>query len=82
LPKISSILAESHKEHFDDILTFSGRKRPLFSRNSTGLRAPGQIEGTNIYAETNLSATTISRLVKDVMGKFGYSESDLSIEAQ
>lgn len=82
LLKISSILAESHKEHFDDILTFSGRKRPLFSRNSADLRAPSQIEGTNIYAETNLSATTISRLVKDVIEKFGYSESDLLIEAQ
>lgn len=82
LLKISSIMAKAHKEHFDDILTISGRKNPFFSRNLTELRSPNQIEGTDIFAETNLSADSIQRLSKSVIEKFGYSESDLSIEAQ
>ena len=82
LLKLSSILAESHREHFDDILTISGRKRLFFSRNPADLRTPNQIDGTDIYAETNLSADSILRLSKNVIEKFGYSESDLSIESQ
>lgn len=82
LLKISSIMAVSHKENFDDILTISGRKNPFFSRNSTDLRSPSQIEGTEIYAETSLSADSIQRLSKTVIEKFGESASDLSIEVQ
>jgi hypothetical protein len=82
LLKLSSILAESHREHFDDILTISGRKRLFFSRNPADLRTPNQIDGTDIYVETNLSADSILRLSRNVIEKFGYSESDLSIESQ
>ncbi|MGV8125839.1 MAG: type I restriction endonuclease [Methanothrix sp.] len=82
LLKISSIMAELHKDRFDDILTISGRVRPFFTRNPTELRSPGLIEGTDIYAETNLSAGSIQKLSKTVISKFGYSESDLSIESE
>lgn len=82
LLKISSIMAESHKDQFDDILTLSGRQRPFFSRNPADLKSPNQIEGTNMFVEGNFSPDSILRLSKNVLSKFGYSESDLSIETQ
>ncbi len=82
LLKMASIIAESHKENFDDILTISGRKRKFFSRNPAELMKASQIEGTDIYAEINLSADSIQKLSKNLIEKFGYSESDLSLETQ
>jgi predicted type IV restriction endonuclease len=82
LLKISSLMAELHKDHFDDILSLSGRQKPFFSRISTDLRSPNKIEGTDIYAETNFSPDSVLRLSKNVITKFGYSESDMSIETQ
>lgn len=82
LLKISGIMAGLHKDRFDDILTLSGRLRPFFSRNPTDLRSASQIEGTDIYAEVNLSAGSILKLSKSVIEKFGYSESDLLIESE
>lgn len=82
LLKISGIMAALHKDRFDDVLTISGRLRPFFTRNPAELRAASLIEGTDIYAETNLSAGSILKLSKNVIGKFGYSESDLSIESE
>ena len=82
LIRICGIMAELHQDRFDDILTLYGRKKPFFSRTPTDLRSPNQIEGTDIYAETNFSPDSILRLSKNVIAKFGYSKSDLSIEAQ
>ena len=82
LLKISSIMAGLHRDRFDDILTISGRVRPFFTRNSEELRSASLIEGTDIYVETNLSAGSIIKLSKNVIMKFGYPESDLSIESE
>ena len=82
LLQLCSAIAEVNKDKFDEILTIIGRQsqRPFFSKNPSDLRSPNQIEGTDIYAEANLSADSILRLSKNVMSKFGYPETDLSIE--
>ena len=82
LLKLCSIMSELHKDRFDDILTLSGRQRPYFSRNPNDLKSPNQIEGTDVYVEVNFNSDGILRLSKDVISKFGYLESDLSIETQ
>lgn len=82
LLQICSIMSELHKDRFDDILTLSGLKRPYFSKNPNDLKSPNQIEGTNVFAEVNFNSDGILRLSKDVISKFGYLESDLSIETQ
>lgn len=82
LLKVASIMARLHKDRFNDILTISGRVRPFFTRDPAELRSAGLIEGTDIYAETNLSAGSILKLSKNVIVKFGYSESDLSVESE
>lgn len=81
LLKISGIMAGLHRDRFNDILTISGRVRPFFTRNPAELRSACLIEGTDIYVETNLSAGSILKLSKNVIEKFGYLESDLSIES-
>ena len=76
LLQLCTAIAELNKNKFDEILTITGR----FSKNPGDLRSPNQIEGTDIYVEVNLSSDSILRLSKTVMSKFGYPETDLSIE--
>lgn len=82
LIRICGIMAELHKDRFDEILTLSGTKKPFFSKNPADLRSPDLIEGTDVFAEVNLSSDSILKLSKKVIEKFGYPESELSIEAQ
>lgn len=82
LLKLASVIAERHKDNFADVLTISGRKRKFFSKNTTDLIKYSQIEGTDVYAEINLSADSIQKISKLLIEKFGYSESDFSIETQ
>jgi hypothetical protein len=76
LLQLCAAIAELNKDKFDEILTITGR----FSKKPSDLRSPNQIEGTDIYVEVNLSSDSIIRLSKTVMSKFGYLETDLSIE--
>ena len=80
LLQLCSAIAELNKDKFDEVLTITGRHRPFFSKNPGDLRTPNHIEGTDVYAEANLSADSITRLSKSVMSKFGYPETDLAIE--
>ncbi|HIH36299.1 MAG TPA: restriction endonuclease [Methanocellales archaeon] len=80
--QISKLMAEEHEEKFDSVLTIAGRKRPFFSKNPEDLRSPEQIDGTDIYAETNLSSYSMMRLSKNLLSLFGYQESDLTMEIQ
>jgi hypothetical protein len=82
LLQISKIMAELHKDRFDSILTLVGRQRPFFSRNPGDLRSPVQIEGTDIFAEVNLSSYSAVKLSKNVLSLFGYPETDLIMEIQ
>ncbi|VVB68682.1 Uncharacterised protein [uncultured archaeon] len=82
LLQISKIMAELHADRFDSVLTLVGRQRPFFSKNPGDLRSPEQIEGTDIFAEVNLSSYSAVKLSKNVLSLFGYPESDLSMEMQ
>lgn len=80
--QISKLMAEEHGDRFDSVLTMVGRKRPFFSRNPEDLRSAEQIDGTDIYAETNLSSYSMLKLTKNLLFLFGYQESDLTLEIQ
>ena len=82
LLQVSKIMSEQHKDKFDSVLTLIGRQRPFFSKNPTDLRSPEQIEGTEIYVETNLNSDSVLRLSKSLLSMFGYPESDLTMEIQ
>jgi hypothetical protein len=67
---------------FDRVLTLVGRNRPYFSRNPDELRQPENIEGTSIFAETNLSTGLIVKISKNMVSLFGHSGEDLVIETR
>jgi len=82
LIRICNIMVTTHRDRFEQILTLAGRKRPYFTRNPNELRIPERVDGTDIYAETNLSASSIVKLSRDVLSLFGYSKEDLLIEVR
>jgi hypothetical protein len=82
LIQLCNIILSTHRDSFDQVLNLSGRKRPYFTREPNELRSPHQINGTNIFVEINLSSNSIVKLSQKIIALFGYSENDLSIEAQ
>jgi hypothetical protein len=59
----------------------SGRKREYFvdEERKSDLISPRQIPETNIYVETNFSATDTHRLIRRVLEKYGFDESEVTI---
>lgn len=82
LLQLCSIMANTHKDRFEDILKLSGRQKPFFTKDPSELRSPKLIDGTDIYAELNLGAEGIVRLSKNVINIFGYNDNDLSIKIE
>ena len=81
LIQLVNTLYASHSIDFEKVLTLKGRKRPYFTHNANELRAPQKISNTNIFVETNLSASNIVKICFDLLAIFGYSQRDLRIEA-
>jgi hypothetical protein len=69
-----------HQDQFSEVLKLSGRKRPYFSKNPKELRYPEKLNGTDIYVETNLSATNIMTLTRRILTLFGHSDNEWVIE--
>lgn len=65
----------------EKIKQVSGRKRDYFVEEDrkSDLISPRQIPETNIYAETNFSATDTHRLITRVLEKYGLDKSELTI---
>jgi hypothetical protein len=82
LPKLSTILYESHRNEFQKVLSLKGRKRPYFSGNPEDLRRPVRVSNTNICVEVNLSANATVKLAKDLVKLFGYPEDSLQFEVK
>jgi hypothetical protein len=82
LMKVCQLMHVTHRADFNKILELKGRKRPYFSRNKNEIRQPEKIEGTDIFAETNLSANSIIKMSRDVIAYFGYVDSDLDVEVK
>lgn len=82
LVQLSNIMLRTHRNRFEEVLAFSGRKRPYFTKDPSTLRSPEKINDSEIYVETNLSSSSIVGLAKEMISLFGYSDKDLSIEIQ
>jgi hypothetical protein len=81
LVTLCEVLASTHDKDFEKVLGLFGRKRRYFSHNANELWDPKEIPNTNLFVETNLSANSIVKLSKDVISLFGYSPSELKINA-
>ena len=81
LSQICKLMYNVHRSDFERVLQLRGSRRPYFTKNPDELRAPQQIESSNIFVETNLSSNYIVKISLNVISLFGYSDRDLIIES-
>lgn len=77
---LCEMLHETHGRDFDRMLTFGGSKRSYFWKGKTEGFSPRLIPGTDIYVETNFSATDIVELCCRAIVFFGHSPDDFQVE--
>jgi hypothetical protein len=76
-------LLRLNQQKFEEVsVTIRGRKRPYISYDKSQLRTPEIIPGTNLYFETNLSATSIAKLCYTLVMEMGYKKTDLQFEVE
>lgn len=73
-------LFKHHESEFDRVLSMHGNQKPFFSTDPTSLRRPQLIPHSVIYAEANLSASTIKQRIAALLEVFNYTLLDLVIE--
>ncbi len=79
--ELCALMHTMYPSDFERVLELRGTKRPWFSRSPDDVRRPALVPGTDIYADTNLSAKDIVRQSKRIVSLFGHSEDDLVMEA-
>ena len=82
LVTLSEILYRTHKADFQKTLSMRGTKRVYFSKDPNIMKLPAQVNNSQFYVETHFSANFIVKICLDLLALFGYSEQDLSVEAQ
>ncbi len=80
LVKLSSVIYSIHTDDFDKVLEFKGKKRPYYTRNEDELVSPMSIPGTDIFVEGNVSASRSTKLCRQLIAAFNYSDDDLKVE--
>jgi len=81
LIELANILRRRHPQDFDTkVLSFGGRKRRYFSRDAGDLKYAQELEGHNLYVETNLNANLAVGICFDMVRELGHSEADLTLQ--
>jgi hypothetical protein len=80
LTKLANIISNLHRSDFEEVLQLKGSKRPYFTKKADELRIPIRVGDSDIYMETNLSSTMIMKICLNLIGLFGYSAKDFSVE--
>lgn len=75
-------LYRMHKAEFARVLDLRGRTKAYFSRNRRGMTEARKIEGTDIFAETNLSANDIIERCHEVLALLGHRREELQVEVK
>jgi len=78
--KVAEIMHKEHSDIFNRIYTLKGASRSYFSRNSKELRTAKRIPGTNVFMESNFSATRLRKNTIKLIELFGYTEEDIQFE--
>lgn len=81
LVRLCDMLNATHGTEFDKVLNLRGTKRSYFTRSENELWQPGKISNTDIFVETHMNANLIAKTCFNLLALFGYSSSDLRIEA-
>lgn len=74
----------NHGQDFEKVLQIVSKRKklPYFSHNPEDFRDSSQIGNSDFYVDTNFSANQIVKLVKRIIGLFGYPEDSLAIETK
>ncbi|MSQ36097.1 MAG: hypothetical protein EXR63_02995 [Dehalococcoidia bacterium] len=67
---------------FERVLILRGRSRPYFSVNASDLHDPGEVRGSGLHAETNMSSERARNIAYRVIRILGFPDSDLEIDWQ
>lgn len=80
LYQVCQILIEKHDSQFAKKATvLKGSKRHYITYDPSELREPIQINGTNLWLETNLSAQQTVSIVSKLLDSFGHDKSSFTI---
>ena len=82
LLKLCEELIAKHDQDVEKLLWHSVDNRYYFRENPDELRLPVNIEGTNIFVETHLSAEDTVKLAYSLLKAFGYPITDLEITSK
>ena len=82
LLKLCEELISKHDQDVEKLLWHSVDNRYYFRENPDELRLPVNIEGTNIFVETHLSAEDTVKLAYSLLKAFGYPITDLEINSK
>lgn len=82
LLEICKKLYEVHPKDFQKLLSLRGTKKPYFTHNPNELRDPIRVEGTDVFVETNLGASSIVTLCRKTLSIFGYGADSLRVETE
>jgi hypothetical protein len=82
LLKICAIMSAKHKDEFELVLNLSREDREYFSKSGYMFLECERVGGTNIYVDTDLSASDVVALCLEILQLFGHKENCLSIEAK
>lgn len=82
LLKLCEELISKHDQDIEKLLWHSVDNRYYFRENPDELRLPVNIEGTNIFVETHLSAEDTVKLAYSLLKAFGYPITDLEITSK
>jgi negative regulator of replication initiation len=77
---LCSDMYSRNQAEFDRVLSLRGRRRQYFSRDGLRMKFPQAILNSGFFVETNLSANRIVKVCREMLGLFGYSPDQLSIE--
>ena len=82
LVSVSEEMYRRHSVEFSRCLSLRGSRMSYFSQQPNELSLPIQIPGSNFFVETKLNSNSIVKRSRELMGLFGYKESDLQISAE
>lgn len=80
LLRLANILRRKHGEAFDRAaLSLGGRKRQYFAIDPRDLKYAQELDGGQLFAETNLNANLIVKICRDMLASLGHDPSSLSL---
>lgn len=79
---VSEEMYRRHSAEFARCLSLRGSRMSYFSQQPNELSQPMQIAGSNYFVETKLNSNSIVRRSRELLGLFGYKESDLEVSAE